>query len=144
MDNSFNYTKSKNQLVFTISNEIYPVICLEKAVANFLDNAYISFEKTEQSIVIKMVKLNSEFSDEEIIGEFYNELLREVIRYNVLNETKTIRELIVGRSLYSTCINTENNNNQIKQEKLETENSSLDQEYNINDLAINWFDKNRE
>lgn len=53
-------------------------------------------------------------------------------------ETKTIRELIVGRALYTTCIDTETEQDRIEEnEKIE---ETLE-DYNIDDIATNWFDK---
>ena len=49
-----------------------------------------------------------------------------------------MREIIVGRELYTTCIDTET-----EQEKNE-ENKKIEEtveDYNIDDIATNWFDR---
>ena len=71
---------------------------------------------------------------EKIIGEFYNELLRESLRYNIAIETKNLRELIVGRALYTTCIDLEENQEEKNEEDIE-------ETYNLDEIAVNWFDK---
>ena len=56
-----------------------------------------------------------------------------------MKQTKNIRELILGRALYSTCIDTEKNENEEKNE-MQTD----DNNYNINNIAVNWFEGNNK
>lgn len=95
--------------------------------------------KDEQTIKIEMVlKEESKEDLEKIIGELYNELFNETLRYEISAETKNLRELIVGRALYTTCIDTETE--QEKKGESEKIEETLE-DYNIDDIATNWFDK---
>ena len=75
-----------------------------------------------------------------LIGEFYNECLRESLRYEISVETKNLRELIVGRALYTTCIELdENEDNQEQSDGPIYEDDNT--EYSLEDIAVNWFEK---
>ena len=100
-------------------------------------------EKENNKIIVKLV-LNSEQNTNNIVGKFYNELLEESLRYNIARETKNLRELIVGRALYSTCIEVDNVENEKETIKVENESFSNTEEkdYDIEEIAVNWFEKN--
>ena len=123
--------------------DIYPIIVIEKTISNFLDIAFAKMEKENNKIIVKLV-LNSEQNTHNIVGKFYNELLEESLRYNIARETKNLRELIVGRELYSTCIEVDNVENEKETIKVENESFSNTEEkdYDIEEIAVNWFEKN--
>ena len=134
------YKIKDNYAEILLNSKLYPVIAIKKALSNYLENTYVKMDyKDEQTIKIEMVlKEESKEDLEKIIGELYNELFIETLRYEISVETKNLRELIVGRALYTTCIDTET-----EQEKKE-ENEKIEEnleDYNIDDIATNWFDK---
>ena len=122
-----------------LDKDIYNLVAIEKSLANFMEKIYIKLEERRNKILIKIKIKNKEENLEKIIGELYNDFLRENLRYNVAMETKNLRELIVGRALYTTCID-------IKDE--ETEEMKLkeneEKDYNIDEIAVNWFEKDRD
>ena len=123
--------------------DIYPIIVIEKTISNFLDIAFAKMEKENNKIIVKLV-LTSKQNTNNIVGKFYNELLEESLRYNIARETKNLRELIVGRALYSTCIEVDNVENEKETIKVENESFSNTEEkdYDIEEIAVNWFEKN--
>lgn len=123
--------------------DIYPIIVIEKTISNFLDIAFAKMEKENNKIIVKLV-LTSKQNTNNIVGKFYNELLEESLRYNIARETKDLRELIVGRALYSTCIEVDNVENEKETIKVENESFSNTEEkdYDIEEIAVNWFEKN--
>lgn len=125
--------------------DIYPIIVIEKTISNFLDIAFAKMEKENNKIIVKLV-LNSEQNANNIVGKFYNELLEESLRHNIARETKDLRELIVGRALYSTCIEVDNVENEKETIKVENESFSNTEEkdYDIEEIAVNWFEKNTD
>ena len=134
------YKIKDNYAEILLNSKLYPVIAIKKALSNYLENTYVKMDyKDEQTIKIEMVlKEESKEDLEKIIGELYNELFNETLRYEISVETKNLRELIVGRALYTTCIDTE-----IEQEKNEENEKIVEilEDYNIDDIATNWFDK---
>lgn len=134
------YKIKDNYAEILLNSKLYPVIAIKKALSNYLENTYVKMDyKDEQTIKIEMVlKEKSKEDLEKIIGELYNEIFNETLRYEISVETKNLRELIVGRALYTTCIDTETQQEKIeKNEKIE---ETLE-DYNIDDIAINWFGK---
>lgn len=134
------YKIKDNYAEILLNSKLYPVIAIKKALSNYLEYTYVKMDyKDEQTIKIEMVlKEESKEDLEKIIGELYNELFNETLRYEISVETKNLRELIVGRALYTTCIDTE-----IEQEKNEENEKIVEilEDYNIDDIATNWFDK---
>ena len=127
------YTINDNYAEIVLSKDIYPLVSVKKALTNFMEETYIKLKDNNDEIIVQMVLQESKTDLEKIIGEFYNELLRESLRYNIAIETKNLRELIVGRALYTTCIDLEENQEEKKEEIEET--------YNLDEIAVNWFDK---
>lgn len=137
------YSIKENIAEITLEKEIYPIVVIEKAISNFMENAYIKI-KTEngKKVIVQLVLkiVNNKENLEKIIGDFYNELLREALRYEISKETKNLRELIVGRALYTTCIELDDDSSkQFEQEENKKEENLED--YDLNDIAVNWFEK---
>ena len=137
------YSIKENIAEITLEKEIYPIVVIEKAISNFMENAYIKI-KTEngKKVIVQLVLkiVNNKENLEKIIGKFYNELLREALRYEISKETKNLRELIVGRALYTTCIELDDDSSkQFEQEENNKEENLED--YDLNDIAVNWFEK---
>ena len=127
------YTINDNYAEIVLSKDIYPLVSVKKALTNFMDKTYIKIKDNNSEIMVQMVLQENKVDLEKLIGEFYNELLRESLRYNIAIETKNLRELIVGRALYTTCIDLEENQ--------EEKNEDIEETYNLDEIAVNWFDK---
>ena len=128
------YTIKDNYAEILLSKDIYPLVSVKKALANFMEETYIKISSDKDKIIVQMVLKENKKNLEKIIGELYNEFLKESLRYNIAIETKNLRELIVGRALYTTCIDLENN------PKGEN-NATQKEEYGLDEVAVNWFDK---
>lgn len=138
------YIIEDNYAIIELSLNIYPTISVQKAIANFMDLTYIKLEEKENKIILKLKIKDNKENLEQIIGEFYNELLRESLRYNISKETKNLRELIVGRALYTTCIEMDKELTE-KQEILESTKDNDDfneeEDFPLDEIVINWFEK---
>ena len=128
------YTIKDNYAEILLSKDIYPLVSVKKALANFMEETYIKISSDKDKIIVQMVLKENKKNLEKIIGELYNEFLKESLRYNIAIETKNLRELIVGRALYTTCIDLENN-------QKEENNATQKEEYGLDEVAVNWFDK---
>ena len=138
------YIIEDNYAIIELSSNIYPTISVQKAIANFMDLTYIKLEEKENKIILKLKIKDNKENLEQIIGEFYNELLRESLRYKISKETKNLRELIVGRALYTTCIETDKELTE-EQEILESTKDNNDfneeEDFPLDEIVINWFEK---
>ena len=134
------YNIKDNYAEVILNKEIYPLVSIKKAIANFFEDIYVKINDLNEKEYMIQIELKQSSADlEKLIGEFYNELLRESLRYNIAIETKNLRELIVGRALYTTCIDIdqESANNE---DSVEIENVKVE-DYSLYEIAVNWFDK---
>lgn len=131
-----------NKAVFYLNSKIYKLSCIMKAGFNFIDDFYLFFDyENEDTIRVDFKSKESRAIEEikKIVGEFHNELLNQSIRYKVSKETKNVRELILGRALYNTCI--EDEKCHVKEPEFHE-----DIELNFNKLdtlniGTNWFEQ---
>ena len=136
------YTIKNNYAEIKLNKNIYPLVSIKKAIANFLPDYFIKIDDISKDEYLLQIETKTDSNNiKNLIGEFYNELLRESLRYNIATETKNIRELIVGRALYTTCIDMEE---EIENSEIETYSKTNNievQDYSLDDIAVNWFDK---
>lgn len=124
-----------------LDKDVYPLMAIKKAVSNFFDDVYVKIEDDNKNFIINFKLQDKQGDLEEVIDEFYNECLRESLRYEISVETKNLRELIVGRALYTTCIELDekkDNQKQIDEPIYEEDDNT---EYSLEDIAVNWFKK---
>ena len=129
-----------NELYFYINKDIYNIKAIMKAAYNFIDDYYILLDYCKGGKIKVTLQCKSSCdreSMEKCKGEFFNELLRQNIRYIVSKETKNIRELLMGKALYDTCIEYENP----IPEEINNQSSIISDDLGI---FTNWFDKNEE
>jgi len=81
-------------------------------------------------LLVDMKRKDGVLVDESDAGEFYNELLNQILRVHIYQNTKNIRELILGRALHQTCIEIESS------AIIETPDESS---FNIDEIAEDWF-----
>jgi len=135
------YEYYQSGAIFHLNSNIYELSCIMKAAYNFIDDFYLFFDYESEDTIRVDFKSKQDRTSKEvemIIGEFHNELLNQSIRYKVSKETKNIRELILGRALYNTCIEDEKdpaNELEVK------DNKQLDfSEIDILNIGVNWLD----
>ena len=81
--------------IIKLNHEVYPLEVSMKAAYNYIEHAYIIFEKdSEEMYHIEFENKNEKIDLDRIISEFKNELLHEKIRKNISNDTKNIREIV--------------------------------------------------
>lgn len=134
-----NITKeNENSIKFYLDKEIYNIKTIMKAAYNFIEEFYILLDYINDSIEVTFECKSSKSSDEmkKYKGEFYNELLSQNIRYMVSQDTKNIRELVMGRALYDTCIEYQDS---FEDDEVSEKNPDFDDQF---DILVNWFDKN--
>lgn len=129
---------NKRTIDFYLNKDIYDNKAIMKAAYNFTDEFYVILDYVDENIRVTLEKkdTNEELDLESVKGKFYNEVLKENIRYIVSKDTKNIRELLMGRALYDTCIECDDNE-EIHENIDETVDDNLD-------IFMNWFDKNEE
>ena len=83
--------------------ELYSRNVLFKTCYKFTDNAYIHLDSDDQYYIVNISPKNStDMTDYE--WEFSNQIIEEVNREIVVEQTKNIRQILLARSLASTVI----------------------------------------
>lgn len=108
--------------------ELYPKEAILKAAQFFTDRYYMSLD-TDENYYYVDIEPNGYEIEKDIEKQFMNEALTQSARYKVMQETKGIRELILGRALASTIID-DSDTGFVDDENIKAE-----------DILNNWFDK---
>ena len=88
--------------MITFSKKLYPKIALVKSAYAFTDRAYIHLDADDQYYIVKIHPKDGHKPITE--KEFMNEMLCQCVRHEVYQQTKTVRELLIARSMASTVI----------------------------------------
>ncbi len=125
------YKIIEDTTTFRIDSNVYPKYVVMKTAYIFIDNFYIFLSMDNNGDLLVEMKHKQGYSASlEMVGEFYNELLNQLLRAHVSEQTKGIREIILARALHQTCIQTEENT---------TNENILSTSYSIEDIAHDWF-----
>lgn len=122
----------------SLNKKIYPLSIIYKTSYIFLDRCYFFLDQDEDENVVVSLKLKQKqdpSSYESIVGEFQNELINQAVRVDVYQKTKSVRELILARALYSTSY---------VQEEGEGSSELSTREFDINSIAKDWFSNNEQ
>ena len=111
------------------SRAIYSKEVLLKSAYSFTDECYIHLDVEGDDFIVSLVSKQGE-TDDEFYQKFENELVAQETRKIVTEKTKNIREMIVARSLSSTIVNKEPEDEE-----------DLD-EFSADDILIDWFEGN--
>lgn len=86
---------------FKYKLDLYPKVALIKAAYHFTDEFYVHLDEKDGYYVVNIEpKADSDISE----MEFNNEMLAQVTRYEIFQQTKEIREISLARALASTVI----------------------------------------
>ncbi len=90
-------------LRFEIPTKVYPLEAIYQAAYIFVDEYYIYLDKDDAGKIVVELRPKDATDEESLqkgMGEFYNELLAQVVRRRIAKQTGKLRELIVARALY--------------------------------------------
>lgn len=130
-----NYKINDNKIEFKVNCDIYKKESVMQVTYMFIDNyyTYLDYENTD-SRYIKVVlepKKGIKVDLEESAGKFLNELLNQSLRTSIVEKTKSVRELVLARALFTSYLD------ESQQTDLEED---TQEEYSINSIAKDWFD----
>lgn len=88
---------------FTYKKELYPKAALIKAAYHFTDAAYLHLDADETYYIVTIEAKEGHNLDSR---DFENEILAQIARYEVFQQTKDIREISLARALASSVVDT--------------------------------------
>ena len=103
MSEEIQYRIEGNRAFFEIDESIFPIEAIFGAAYLFVDHSYIFFSRSgDQKIQMTIKKKTSDGSSlEDVVGEFSNELLNQVLRFRLAESTSKIREYYMARAFLS-------------------------------------------
>lgn len=110
-----------------LAKALYPKEVIVKAAYFFTDSYYVSLDCDDNYYYVCM-EIKSGSMPAEIEKEFENEAVIQLTRYNVMQQTKNVREMILGRALASTIIDDADAG------------FADDEAINADEILHNWFD----
>ena len=91
-------------MVYKYKKEIYPRLALIKAAYHYTDIAYVHLDSDEEYYYVSIV---SKSGDDMELPEFDNEMLAQLARYEILQQTKGIRTISLARAMGSSVVGDE-------------------------------------
>jgi His-Xaa-Ser system protein HxsD len=95
---------AKNTVKLEVDEKVFPRTVAVSAAYMFLDRCYLRLESAPRHRIIVQLKGKKKLSKTKLTAladEFENELLHQLIRHQVAEKTGQLREVIVGRALFS-------------------------------------------
>ncbi len=88
---------------------VYPLQAVKKALFRWMNKYYVSISLVSEDLIEVICKLKNSQEPQFISDsdKVLNDLMFESLRVEVIAQTSSIRELLVGRALYGTCIEIE-------------------------------------
>lgn len=111
---------------------LYSRISLIKAAYNFTDIAYLHLDSDDKYYYVSIEPKGECQSVTE--NEFINEMLTQTVRHEVYQQTKSIRELMLARSLATSVI--------MRDDIEFVEDETAEQELDENSILKDWYAKN--
>jgi len=94
----------KNEVKWSIGTGTYPMDAVYGTSYVFLDRCYVYLDKSADKRIVIVLR-GKEAMDaetlERLAGDFSNELLHQVLRTRIAKRTGKVREMIIGRALFS-------------------------------------------
>lgn len=119
--------------VLSVDKRLFPQDAVLKTAYRFLDNYYVFLSCPDENTVSISIEPKAGSSMVDIEKQFSNELIAQVVHYNISISNRTMKELILGRALYSAFYDKEDYP-PIDEAADYTSGVSLD------DIAVDWFD----
>lgn len=123
-----------NKTVLKFKKKLYPHEAVMKAAYHFIDKCYIHVDFCNEEYIVEIISKHAEPLTT-IALDFENELLAQAVRYQVYQQTHTIREILMARAMSSTITGS---NTEFEKEELP------DNIENLESILTDWFDKNEK
>lgn len=113
---------------FHYKKELYPKVVILKAVYHFTDVAYIHLDTDGCDYIVSILPKAGRQVDEK---ELENEVIAQLTRYEIYQQTKNIRELTLARAMASSIVDLG--------QHAETIEASMFKDHSTEDMLQDWF-----
>lgn len=122
------------QMTLKFKTELYPKEAVLKAAYHFLDKCYVRVDLDDCDYLVELMEKEDD-PISEVALEFENELLAQTVRFQVYQQTHTIREILMARAMSSTITGAET---EMQEGELPDSVDSLE------NILKDWFEKNEK
>jgi His-Xaa-Ser system protein HxsD len=123
---------NKKKCVLEVDDRIFCSEAILKASYLFIDDYFIVPSYKNDHAITITIEAKEDAPIEGIDKFFGNALIAQMVRYNLSKSNKAMKELILGRALYATCLDTA--------EPAVFADEQVSMDYSLDDIAVNWFD----
>ena len=103
-----NFERTETGFLIRIPLRLYARPAVIKALYAYREKYLICYELKESDLVVSFEPLhNGAYDLREEVSAIMMDLDFQMIRYDTMRQTKEIRELLVARALYTTCLEPE-------------------------------------
>lgn len=128
-----NKQNSSNKVcILEVDDRLFCSEAILKTSYLFIDRFFVLPSYKDDHIISISIEARDGNSIDGIDKAFGNELIAQMVRYNLSKSNKTMKELILGRALYSTCLD--------EAEPERFDDGVITTDYSLDDIAVNWFD----
>lgn len=127
----------KKKCSFLIDDRIFCRDAVMKTAYLFTGEYYVHLSYQGEHDICVLIETKQGTSLDDVDKRFGNELLAQMIRLKVSRDNRTVRELVIGRALYSSYIDFEDVCIATPTEC--TDNAGA---YSLDDIAVDWFEVN--
>ena len=123
----------KKVCVFSFDDRLFCREAALKASYVFLNDFYVSVGYSQDHMISVSVEAKGNQSIINIDKDFKNELIAQMVRYDIAKTNRAMKELIIGRALYSSFVDTCEADTFVDE-------SIIPAKYSLDDIAVNWFE----
>jgi len=121
-----------NTCVLSIDDRIYCKEVILKTAYLFVDDYYMFISYKSNHIITVSIQNKKDLPLSDIDKRFSNELIAQMVHYDLSNTNRNIKDLILGRALYSTYFDAD-------EENIVNEKDEVSLKYSLDDIAVDWF-----
>lgn len=129
----------KKKCSFLIDDRVFCKAAVLKTAYLFTGEYYVYMSYQDEHSIQVVIEAKPGISIDEVDKKFRNELLAQMVRLQVSTENRAVRELVIGRALYSSYVDFCED---CVAESVNYMNSV--NAYSLDDIAVDWFEVNED
>lgn len=127
-----NQSSNNKMCVLEVDDRLFCSEAVLKTSYLFIDRFFVFPSYKDDHIISISIEARDGNNLDGIDKVFGNALIAQMVRYNLSKSNKVMKELILGRALYSTCLD--------ETEPEQFDDGVITTDYSLDDIAVSWFD----